>query len=479
MITLTKEGLDIFEAAKSGTNILVQAVAGAGKSTVAAHICRHDQKATHYIVYTNANKNAMQRRVAGSPTRVSTIHSLGASVLSALLGSSFKPSPDAHLYTLKKSGVPRSWSGTQLAWDWLRTTFPTQSGGELEETLDTLIDCGEATEDLITLKGSLVKLYEKSLRMIRNDGRGDFIDLLWAPLHLNGSALTTKRLVDSLATFDRLILDEAQDISPLTLEFLKLLPSRIQKIGLGDRFQECFGFAGSYPDNMGDLGKFWKAQSLPLTTCFRCPDEVLEVVQQLVPSIRGTGKKGTVKFGVAESLQLPDFDLIVSARYTALAPIYVGCLVDRVPCRYLARNPLLEVERLLRKTGKEGNLETAVEFAMDDCTDRVKKLPRTKVNDEKRAKLQDQISLLSIIPLYFRDLEEIQRLSMVDPREGKGPILSSIHMAKGLEADRVAFLDSEGTEDWQKAAAGDHYDYALKLAYIALTRTKRSLTVVG
>ena len=67
-------------------------------------------------------------------------------------------------------------------------------------------------------------------------------------------------------------------------------------------------------------------------------------------------------------------------------------------------------------------------------------------------------------------------LSSASSSEGRtGPIFSTIHKAKGLEADHVYFLRPDLVPAWWiKEPAALQQEYNLR--YVAITRAKQSLT---
>ena len=78
------------------------------------------------------------------------------------------------------------------------------------------------------------------------------------------------------------VVDEAQDMSPAQLE-IALGIARDRIAVFGDPYQAIYGFRGIDSNTFTELIKKIKAEVLPLTVTYRCPQSVVRLAQQLVP----------------------------------------------------------------------------------------------------------------------------------------------------------------------------------------------------
>lgn len=89
------------------------------------------------------------------------------------------------------------------------------------------------------------------------------------------------------AMFDHVMIDEAQDLSEVQLEIIKLLwPA--DELGnnltiVGDPKQSIYGFRGSRADAMEKLTAYYDANIFHLTTNYRCTASILSVANEVLP----------------------------------------------------------------------------------------------------------------------------------------------------------------------------------------------------
>jgi len=57
---------------------------------------------------------------------------------------------------------------------------------------------------------------------------------------------------------------------------------------VGDPNQSIYGFTGADINSFNRVKDYSKAQSLPLTTSFRCPQKVIDIAQSIRPDIEGS-----------------------------------------------------------------------------------------------------------------------------------------------------------------------------------------------
>lgn len=466
---LTTEGEAIFEAAQRGENIIIPSFAGVGKSTVSAYICNNDPKPTQYVVYTRNNKKAMAGKVYGSPTNVSTINAFGKSVLDNIIGIPSTPFADAHVKTMRSVGIKKVWVGIQDAWELLRLLYPETEAEGLQDGLLELCELGLVKEHVaLQLYDRLPKLYEATLDEVRK-GKTDFVDQIWAPLHLAQHRFQTHA--------DRIIVDELQDTSPATLALLKRLPSNVQQIGVGDKFQCIMQFSGAYLENMEHFTSNNNTQTLPLTECFRCPQEVIREANKLVSGIRTTtDRTGEVDKGLLLEMDtLRGLDMVVCGRYAPLTAIYFSCIEHGIPVRFQGRECLEKVCKLLEKQ-KYDNFELQCASAIEELTEKAEKLPLTKAHENKRAEISDMAACISQAHHFVNSTQELW-FAAIRAQSESGVLLSTIHSAKGLEAPNVCFLGSAATDNWYKFPTDYINSDALRLAYVAITRAQNKLYI--
>jgi superfamily I DNA/RNA helicase len=158
-------------------------------------------------------------------------------------------------------------------------------------------------------------LLERGNDLFRETKIMDFTDMLYLPciweLYPKG-------------TYDFLFIDECQDLSLAQLLITKKyvhMKSRI--VAVGDPFQAINGFAGADADSFNRVKTDFSAKILPLTKCFRCPEEVIELAKAIRSDITGLDKQGlvqTIEYRKVLEMAKPG-DLIVSRTKDSIIPL--------------------------------------------------------------------------------------------------------------------------------------------------------------
>lgn len=87
----------------------------------------------------------------------------------------------------------------------------------------------------------------------------DFDDMVYLPVALGLQVFASSKM----------IVDEAQDLSPLNLKMLSKTPAKVWYVG--DPYQAIYSWRGAAEDTLGLLG----LPELPLTVCWRCAKNII------------------------------------------------------------------------------------------------------------------------------------------------------------------------------------------------------------
>lgn len=308
----------------------------------------------------------------------------------------------------------------------------------------------------------------------------DFDDMILLPLIKNLRVNFGK---------DVIFLDEAQDLSrarqALARKFMKVNTGRM--VVVGDDRQAIYGFSGADAAALNNLIEQLNATVMPLTVTWRCPKAVVAVAQTFVPDILAAD---TAPEGQVLRLEAMPGDLRVG---------------DAILCRNTA--PLIiEAYRIIRsgKAAKvegraigEGLIQLAKRWKgvatvdallnrLDIYRDREIQKAQAKGQDAKIEEINDRVDTLVEICLVCitqgkTGLADI--IAFIDRLFSDGAenaiILATYHRSKGREWDRVMLLEHAqrcpskmARQPWQ--IAQEH-----NLAYVAVTRAKKTLAFVG
>jgi DNA helicase II / ATP-dependent DNA helicase PcrA len=116
------------------------------------------------------------------------------------------------------------------------------------------------------------------------EGKIDFNDQVYMPALFKVTC----------ARYPNVLVDEYQDLSPVNHALLsKLVGKRL--IGVGDPFQNIYGFRGAKASGMLEAIAVYSMRTLPLSISFRCPSEIVRYVHWRVPAFRWHHEGGFVE----------------------------------------------------------------------------------------------------------------------------------------------------------------------------------------
>jgi superfamily I DNA/RNA helicase len=352
-----------------------------------------------------------------------------------------------------------------------------------EKALDELcnyyeIDCNSKRDDIY---GLLPKVMDMALQP---KGQIEYDDMIWVPLQLKLPAFRNR-----VGFFD-----EVQDFNRAQQELAMLLADRM--VLYGDPNQSIFGFAGADCESIPRLQKILGAtprgvQTLPLTVTRRCGRAIVEEAKRIVPEFEAheSNPDGEIREDTyrkyAKSIIDGDFILC-----RVNAPLISQCLKfikegrkANVQGKDVSKGLIWTLERVWTY---DCNVYKFLEKLGDWCQNEIAKESAKQFPSEMKIEgFRDRHDCLEAFCSEAnnetsRD-QVVQRIQSVftDDKSIEGIRLSSIHKAKGLEANRVVLLQLPGATvphpsaktDWQRQQERN-------LLYVAITRAITTLTYV-
>jgi superfamily I DNA/RNA helicase len=288
-----------------------------------------------------------------------------------------------------------------------------------------------------------------------------------------------------LPKYGFVFVDEAQDTNAIQRAILrKIMGPRSRLIAVGDPAQAIYGFRGADSNSLRILADEFKCITLPLTVSYRCPESVISYARQWVSHIESApgAEKGFVEeLGTNwKPAILQANDLVVCRTTMPLIGLALKLMLARIPVTIMGRDIGQGLTRLIEKQ-KASNL--------DDLGDklnvwRIRETEKAlaRMEEEKVEAIEDKVSAIHCL---IDGLNEDERtiaalLQLVEKMFSQGRnvvILATIHKSKGLEANRVFWLNRSkcpskwAKQDWQK-------DQERNLCYVAATRAKKSLHII-
>lgn len=288
--------------------------------------------------------------------------------------------------------------------------------------------------------------------------------------------------------FDRVFVDEAQDLSPLQHDLLRRsLREGGQLVAVGDPCQAIYGFRGADARSMDTLQKSFKATRLPLHVSYRCPTSVVAAAQAVVSHIQAhpDAPAGVVDMApvftekaLAEKL-LKGGDLVVCRLNAPVVALAYALLKAGTPAEVLGRDIGKGLTVLIEKLHKGGDV-VALLNALDGWEAKEVERAMRRHNEGKIAQIEDKCDTIRVLSEGQASvsslLNTIASLFSGERSEHK-VTLSTVHKAKGLEADRVWVLNRHKMPHpmaklpWQRVQENN-------LIYVAFTRAKKELRVL-
>jgi len=489
-------------------NGVVEAVAGSGKTTTLVWVLQFTDK-NGKVVFLAFNKHIAdelknRQNLGQIPEhiRVSTIHSLGLSIIkevvdlhprdgvdndkvSSIMDAFWPLHPKAYEKSLAKGMFPELDLPERI------DPATRTRNKALRSTMRSMVSLAKATLVDVEDQNAVLEMCERYGVEVGGDAYEcvymlpdvmkacleiqtviDFDDMIWLPI-------VDEKIKAKIEKMDFVMVDEGQDLNPAQIAFvLSLIGENGRIIVVGDRKQSLYGFRGADTEAIPRLVKELDAVTLPLSISYRNPKSVVEAAKELVPQIEAWEN---AKEGQILKIKYPEFANRVK----------VG---DMVVCRTNA--PLVEPAFNLIKRGNKAiirgrdigqNLIDFVErFGTDDLIvldglmrEWVEREHERLIKNGKElaaAMVIDKHEVIMGISMQSRTVMDlVEKLRMMFSDKVEGVVFSSIHRAKGLEAKNVYILHPEllphpkaNMESWEG-------DQEWNCKYVAITRAKESL----
>jgi superfamily I DNA/RNA helicase len=520
-----KSIVDNFLNWKSGHNIVVNALAGTGKTSTIECLGSHvnERFPVLYCAFNRHNADEARVKLSHLPMQVRTIHSVGmgglryaAQKAGHRITSRYVDSSKYHRYCKEALELAVN-DGIVKRWDWKENE--TCAGilpisDKAREALEEEWPLSEVKRIVNLCRSKLV-----SFDKLNGEGEQVLLDLCWEfGLEIPEAAVTeilwivlnamnrgraslfhtidytdmvwgVSALNLRLYQFPWVLVDECQDLSEAQLGVV--MRAVWQKNGrllfVGDRHQAIYGFAGAGTDSVDRIVEMTRGRELPLSTSWRCPVSHLELAQQIVPEIEPApnaiqGVIEDVKYS-ALSKTVTDGDIVLCRRTAPLISLCFSLIAEGIAAQVRGRNIGEQIANLMEKVSPKRG------FSFDSFPSYVSKWQNKAINKALRRTdgdeddpavqaIKDQADAM----VAFWELSEATTLQglqsevmsvFAEDSDSPSVWLSTVHRAKGLESDRVFILDYEHIRmrtrtDWQA-------EQEANLEYIALTRSKHSL----
>lgn len=486
MTSWTAQQEAVFDAvAGSSAHVTVQAVAGAGKTSTSVAAAGKASGTKGFLAFNKHIVAELQERLGGSAT-ASTLHSLGfAAVAKRFPGCSLDEQKLKRLLERLRPrwfyegrngsfrGTDEAFAAMQLARLAKYTLTPMNDQKKLTALVDHYgVEMPRETQPIYAAVGDLLE------ESAKETDRVDFDDMVWFPV----------RHKMDLTPFDTLFVDEAQDLSKCQQTLALKAGNRM--VVIGDARQAIYGFSGSDCDALPNLSYELATTDSgcadrPLTVTFRCPQRHVRLAQQIVPEIEAASGAPLGRLEVLDPKDVPfelmPGDMAISRTNAPLLDLAYRLIASGVPTMVRGRDFGKGLLDLIRRM-KADSIRDLVKRLFEWAERETERLERRDAPESAFQSIDDRMQSLQSITSQHSTVQELEesitQLFSDETSTGK-VVLSSVHRAKGLEADRVVivapdklFLRFPDTKPWQ-------YEQECNLAYIAVTRARQELFFAG
>lgn len=303
----------------------------------------------------------------------------------------------------------------------------------------------------------------------RRDGTCDFDDMIWLPL-VHGMVR---------AGFDLVVIDEAQDMNAAQLELAKGLSlGRIAVVG--DDRQAIYGFRGADSNALDNLKRELHASELPLTVTYRCPRLIVAEAAKLVPDFTAhpSAPDGalteTTGAGMLNMVRPGNF--VLSRTNAPLARVALTLLRNNVRARIEGRDVSKGLLSLIRRMKADTMPDFMAKLAQWEAREIAKLTATKRVSAETRIEfVQDQVATLEALSDGLADTRELEAriTDLFSETAGAAVVCSTVHKAKGLEAETVYVLADTLYCNGKRTGNEE-----VNIHYVAVTRAQRALVMV-
>ena len=490
---LSNYQLAIIDFIKNGQgNLVVEAAAGAGK-TYTLIKCVEEIPGDKSVLLTAFNTdiaNVLKRKAKDFyNVNVATLHSLGRQMLQrnfpkspltldefkykSYLNTNIKSLSSINTYSLSRSEYTRYMNNIEAYINFGRA-YLCQTVKDLDfieerYDIDTIADEKEIALDILE--------YGKN-----NIDQIDYTDMIWLPNVLFCKPIGMQ--------YDWIILDEAQDLSVCQREIiLKCRKINTRMCFFGDAEQSLYSFASSDPESFKRLKEIPNTKSLPLSISYRCAKNIVDFAQKIVPSIEcnNDGREGEIKYEVPLS-EIKDGDMVLCRNNAPLMQVYVSFIKEGKKCFIRGKDIGLNLKNMIKRTGinvlnkslqEDGVFARLYDSLFDIINELIGKYHITYSDAVESSMVANRLDMIKALEILSDDIntseELIEKINNIFSDRKKGGIsLSTVHKAKGLEADNVYIAcrhlmpSTMAKKDWE---IRQEYN----LMYVAYTRAKNIL----
>nr|DAD55612.1 MAG TPA: helicase [Bacteriophage sp.] len=524
------------------SNMLVNALAGSGKSTTACMLSEHSKTSDLYIAFNASVVEEFKKKIKNPKTKVMTMHSLAYSIMLYNVEQESKDSGEKP----KGFGSQRSKRTVNLdnfkphkildeeitkrygryiefakrvflkdnyvnLYNLCRLTLTDMSSNkDVSRLIDDHVlflyygDEGYSAPDISEITSTLKILDTKSRQQFETQGIIDFTDMLW---------ITFNKLkydnweVPYWALYTNIYCDEVQDFSNIQLNFLKFIKrAKGRYVFIGDFHQAIYNFAGANAQAFNQIPKmFAPVETFDLPVCYRCAKSHLSRVNREygIPILpRDDAPMGFVK--TIDKNKISEYakagDMVISRKNKWIAEVVLDLARNGTPIFIEDKDMVGAIKRqiLSSKCTSVGTLEKFLQKVISNYNKKLFEIVSKNVREggheeerleavaETNSKIDNTSFLLEILEGYLENhasSDSVSKFSnFIDKLLNTTPSPNCVRLCSIHKAKGLeatnVFVLNEAKINYDFRNSKEQNIQEKNLSYIATTRAKEGLYLV-
>ena len=524
------------------SNMLVNALAGSGKSTTACMLSEHSKTSDLYIAFNASVVEEFKKKIKNPKTKVMTMHSLAYSIMlynveqeskdsgekpkgfgsqrskRTVSLDNFKPHKILDEEITKRYGRYIEFAKRVFLKDnyvnlynLCRLTLTDMSSNkDVSRLIDDHVlflyygDEGYSAPDISEITSTLKILDTKSRQQFETQGVIDFTDMLW---------ITFNKLkydnweVPYWALYTNIYCDEVQDFSNIQLNFLKFIKrTKGRYVFIGDFHQAIYNFAGANAQAFNQIPKmFAPVETFDLPICYRCAKSHLSRVNReygipILPC--DDAPLGFVK--TIDKNKISEYakagDMVISRKNKWIAEVVLDLARNGTPIFIEDKEMVGAIKRqiLLSKCTSVGTLEKFLQKVISNYNKKLFEIVSKNVREggheeerleavaETNSKIDNTSFLLEILEGYLENhasSDSVSKFSnFIDKLLNTTPSPNCVRLCSIHKAKGLEatniFVLNEAKINYDFRNSKEQNVQEKNLSYIATTRAKEGLYLV-
>lgn len=464
-------------------NIVVNSVAGSGKTTLILDLVGVQEKKSLVLAFNKSIQEELNLRLSERGLlqgKAQTLHSLGLSAIRRVKPKlKINSGKNYKLLRRFENSNPTIYRGLNFK-DKLKLNyllmdindvsrlFMTNNLEEIERNMQQMgkifsevsIDLDEAWENLLRIREE--ELNHRNLEI-------DFIDMLYVPVYKDLYIPSSPEL---------LFIDEAQDLSYIQHLLIDKFISQgdIKKwIAVGDSRQSIYAFSGAYTSSFETFQEKENTECMTLNLCYRCPTKVIESANQIYDVMLGHKQEEGIVGNIQSITEIKPGSMVICRNTKPLFKLYFDLLAEGKKCYIEGEDILSSLKSFLRPYANL-TIGSASNKISQEIIEEQYKNPNSLaayILSENFEIFQSIIKALK--PMSFEKVSSLfVKIDSIFEKREDAIMLCTIHKSKGLQND-VVYILNEHLIPSKFAITSEQLQQERNLKYVARTRSENEM----